>query len=202
MSRILSASPEPRSARTLIGLTVFAATLCCLLSPAMAHEKQSPWMAEHVNLRLDEKKLQSLPKGMLRAEIERVFSPKFVGSVNARQADNTFQVGLLDHVSADHFVAQSGGDRMIARMYYPIITGYACGWIGSNRYQCYVNYSASTPVSVTFTPWLTSSGTQINTPGSSTIRDMCRTTGSTISASVTVSNAFGSTTRNTSFVCY
>jgi alpha-lytic endopeptidase len=84
----------------------------------------------------------------------------------------------------------------------PVISAYSCTWIGSNRYQCFVNYSGATPATVTFSPSLTSSGTQSNTPGSSTIQDLCRTSGSTISASVTVSNAFGSATRNTSFICF
>jgi len=101
-------------------------------------------------------------------------------------------VPLLNQYGLTLFTGSSGGSTA------PTITTFACPLDnGGGRFYCFIDYASSTPATVTWsTPGSTSSG-----PGRSDHYGRC-TTGTTLTVTVTVTNAAGSTSRTSgSFRC-
>lgn len=83
---------------------------------ALAQESGGNWIYDFVNLRVHQKNLRSLDSEMLTAEAlgrELMLRPRIVGGEDAGNADNDFQVALLNGSISDNSAAQFCGGTLV-----------------------------------------------------------------------------------------
>lgn len=111
-------------------LAAFAAlALGVAATPVVAKDSRlgdsaTNWMREYVQLRVEEKTLNSLPRTLSAEQVEEMLTPKIVGGSVAGASDNPFQVALLTKSVSNNFNAQFCGGTLYKANY--VVTAAHC----------------------------------------------------------------------------
>lgn len=105
-------------------LALFALATSFVQAPAMAQQAGKNWMREHVQLRVTEKNLETMPANFTASDLDAIFAPRIVGGTVAGAADNPFQVALLNRNIANNANAQFCGGTLYKANY--VITAAHC----------------------------------------------------------------------------